>query len=344
MRTLNLSTRLALLIAILVALVPFQSVKTLANWGTSSIQDSKKVQDELYATFQKGMTGDANARKAANEAGKEFLQKFPDEKDPRTKEIKEWMALYAADMQGVEVLVNVYKAKKYADAFRVGKQVLATDPENVKVLTALGYAGLPAASSGDASPTADSITYAKKAIQLIESGKAPVDWKPFASKEETLAWLNYSLGVMVLRASPSEALVHFLKAAQIEGAPKKDPVVYHYIAVLYNQEFDKQRNEFKSTYEGKPETPDSKIALEKVSKTVDLIIDAYARAISYTNASPQLKQTYQQQETEWTKNLAELYKSRHNGSDAGLKDLIATIQSKPLPGQPSPSLAPMATP
>jgi tetratricopeptide (TPR) repeat protein len=252
------------------------------------------------------------------------------------------MAAYA-DTQGVEVLVNVYKAKKYAEAFQIGKQVLETDPDNIKILTALGYAGMPAASTGDNTLTSDAITYAKKAIQLIEGGKKPANWKPFASRDETLGWLNYSLGVMVLRSSPSDSIGYLTKAAQLEGAPKRDPVVYYYLAVLYGQVFEKQRAAFKDSYEGKPETPESKVALEKVGSVVDLIIDAYARAISYTDASPLLKQTYQQQEVDWLKKLSELYKSRHNGSDAGLKEMISGIQSKPLPGQQS-SLVPMAMP
>lgn len=343
MKTFINRINLALLIAIFFLPAQAHTISTQALSIASALQDSRKSQDELFATFKKGMTGDANARKASNEAGKEFVQKDPEGKDPRTKEIKDWMATYATDMQGVEVLNNVYKAKKYAEAFQIGKQVLVTDPENLKILTALGYAGMPAAAGGDSSLTTDAIGYAKKAIQLIESGKAPIDWKPFAGKDETLGWLNYSLGVMVLRTAPSDAIRYLGKAAQFEGAPKKDPVVYYYLAVLYGQDFEKKRTEYKTTYEGKPETPESKAALEKVSSVVDLIMDAYARAISYTDANPQLKQTYQQQEIEWMKQLTELYKSRNKGSDAGLKEMIATIQLKPLPGQET-SLAPLKLP
>jgi hypothetical protein len=343
MKTLTYRIALALSIAIFCLPAHALAATTHSRSIGRALQDSKKTQDELYATFKKGLTGDANAKKAANEAGKEFVQKDPEGKDPRTKEIKEWMTTYAADMQGIEVLVNVYKAKKYDDAFQIGKQVLVADPDNIKILTALGYAGMPAAAAGDSRFTADAISYAKKAIQLIGSGKAPIDWKPFSGKDETLGWLNYSLGVMVLRTAPSESIGYLVKAGQFEGAPKKDPVVYYYLAVLYGQDFEKQRTAYKATYEGKPETPESKVALEKVSSVVDLIIDAYARAISCTDASPQLKQTYQTQEIDWTKKVTELYKSRHNGSDSGLKEMIATIQLKPMPGQQT-SLAPMTLP
>lgn len=343
MKTLIYRINMALWIALIFLSVHANTVSTHAHSNITAIQDSNKSQDELYATFKKGMTGDAKERKASNDAGQAFVQKDPEGKDPRTKEIKDWMVIYAADMQGVEVLNNVYKTKKYAEAFQIGKQVLATDSENIKILTALGYAGMPAAAGGDSSLTIDAIGYAKKAIQLIESGKAPIDWKPFSGKDETLGWLNYSIGTMVIRTAPGDALGYLVKAAQFEGAPKKDPVVYYYLAVLYGQDFEKQRAGFKASYDGKPETPESKAALEKVSNVVDLLMDAYARAISYTNANPQLKQTYQQQEVEWMKKLTELYKYRHNGSDAGLKEMIANIQLKPIPGQES-SLAPLTLP
>jgi hypothetical protein len=142
---------------------------------------------------------------------------------------------------------------------------------------------------------------------------------------------------------PDEAISHLKKAAQYEGASKQDPRVYYYLAALYGQGFEKQRSEYKTNYEGKAETPESKAVLAKVSTVVDLIIDAYARAIAYTNSSPQHKQAFQQQEAEWTNKLTELYKSRHDGSDAGLKEMIAGIRSKPLPGQQV-SMTPLGMP
>lgn len=289
-----------------------------------AMQDSKKIKHDLYETFEKNRAGDAIALKTAYEAGKEYLQKFPDEKDPHVKEIREWIALYG--------LAKVYKEKKYDEAFEAGKYVLSSDAENIRILTALGYAGMQSAAAGNGEFIADATVHAKKAIQLIESGKTPVDWKPFAGKDETLGWLNYSIGVMVLKA-PGDASGFLVKAAQYEGAPKNNPVLYYYLASSYSQTFEKERSDYKAKYEGKEETPESKAALEKVGATVDLIIDAYARAIAYVNVNPQYQQGFQLQQTEWTTKLTELYKSRHNSSDAGLKEMIADIRTKPLPGR-----------
>ena len=301
------------------------------------IQDSGKSKTDLYGIFKKGQAGDGTARRAAYEAATEFLKRYPDEKDPRTAELKDWVARFEIELRGVDVLISVYRDKKYAEAFQLGKQVLGTDPDNIKVLTALGYAGMPAAATGNNELTAEAIVYARKAIQLIETGKTPADWKPFAGRDETLGWLNYSIGVMILKTMPKDAIVHLGRAARYDGAPKQDPRVYYYMAVLYGQDFDKQRAEYKASYEGKTETPESKAALAKVSAIVDLMIDSYARAIAYTNANPQLKQMFQQQESEWTTKITEFYKSRHDGSDAGLRELIADIRTKPLPGQPAPA-------
>lgn len=340
MRTLIRHSISALFMALIVLAAHANCSAATSPSSNIAPQDSKKV---LYDTFSKGMAGDAAARKSAYEAGKEYLQKYPDEKDPRTKEIKEWITLYEADMSGGQVLNYIYRDKKYAEAFQLGKQVLLTDPENIRILTALGYAGMPAAATGGNDLTPDAIAYAKKAMQLIESGKAPSDWKPFAGRDETLAWLNYSLGVMVLRTMPNDAITYLGKAAQFEGAPKQDPRVYFYLANLYGQDIDKQRSDYKANFEGKTETAESKAALAKIGTVVDLIIDSYARAIAYTNVSPQLKQMFQQQEVDWTNKLTEFYKFRHDGSDAGLSEFIANIRSKPLPGQQgSTTLSPIA--
>ena len=54
--------------------------------------------------------------------------------------------------------------------------MLADEPENLKVLIDLAYAGY---ASKNPAFSADAITYAKKAMQLIEAGKAPETWDPY---------------------------------------------------------------------------------------------------------------------------------------------------------------------
>ena len=226
----------------------------------------------------------------------------------------------------------VYDKKEYAKAFELGKQVLADEPDNVKVLMDLSYAGYLAATSKVDTFSADSLVYAKKAIQLLQSGAVPDIWTPYTNKDEALSYLNNTIGVLTLPKNASEALPYFLKAGQLEGKLKKQSITYVYIAEAYQTgPYEKLSAEYTRLYQGKDETPESKLALENINQVVDRIIDAYARAVSLAASEPANQSKQKVMDA-----LTNLYKYRHNQSDVGLTDLIATVMSKPLPPQPTP--------
>ena len=63
---------------------------------------------------------------------------------------------------------------------RAAKEVLADEPDNLTAPIAIGYGGyVLALNAKNESGNAEAITYAKKAIQLIESGKTLENWSPF---------------------------------------------------------------------------------------------------------------------------------------------------------------------
>jgi hypothetical protein len=236
----------------------------------------------------------------------------------------------------------VYDKKDYAKAFELGKQVLADEPDNVKVLMDLTYAGYLAFTSKVETFSADTLVYGKKAIQLIQAGTVPESWAPYANKDEALGYLNNAIGVLTMPKSASEALPYLLKAAQLEGKLKKQPITYGYIGDAYQSgPYDKLSAEYKQLYLGKDETPESKLALENINQVVDRMIDAYARAVALSGTDA----AYQSRKTAWMETLTTWYKYRHNQSDAGLTDLIAAVMSKPLPPEPTPlTTLPAATP
>jgi hypothetical protein len=334
---------LSLMAATLLLSVPAQGAATHALMNAQDNSKDAKAKTELFEKFRANSTGDLNKQKSAYEAGKEYLQKYPSETDPNNKQIKEWIALYESELRGVDVLNKVYKDSKYTEALQLGKPILAVDPNNIKVLTALGYAGLYTAAAG-ATDNTEPIGYAKKAVQLIEAGGAPTDWKPFKSKDETLGWLNYALGLMTARTAPAEAIGYFTKAAMFEGAPKNDPSVYYYLAALHEQEYQDMSDNYAKTYAGKAETNDSRAAMEKILSKMDLIVDAYARAIAYMDATPENTKRFEGQRAGWMEKLTTYYKFRNNKSDAGLKEMISGIRTKPLPGQPAPATSVPLTP
>ena len=63
---------------------------------------------------------------------------------------------------------------------------------------------------------------------------------------------------------------------------------------------------------------------------MDRIIDAYARAIASAGRDPKTEQSRK----EWTAQMLNYYKFRHENSDAGMKEFIDAALQKPLPPKP----------
>ncbi|HSD45729.1 MAG TPA: hypothetical protein VLB87_03870, partial [Pyrinomonadaceae bacterium] len=89
---------------------------------------------------------------------------------------------------------------------------------------------------------------------------------------------------------------------------------------------------YQTNFANKPETPESKAALEKLGVVMDRIVDAYARAIATAATDPKTEQSRK----DWTAQLSNYYKFRHGGSDAGMTEFIANALQKPLPPRPQP--------
>jgi hypothetical protein len=283
-----------------------------------------------YAEFRANFKTDQNK---AYDLAKKYLAcpAEPGEETIRNYLQNTFVAVIEKARRTPKVTELVYDKRDYPKAFELGRQILAEDPNNVKVLMDLAYAG--AANAKVDTYSAESLGYAKKAIQLIESGTAPEVWVPYANKEDALGYLNNAVGVLTLQKNPAEALPYLLKAAQLEGKLKKQPFVYGLIGDAYQTgPYDKLFSEYQAKYAGKDETPESKLALENVNQVIDRMIDAYARAVSLSGTDAANAAS----KKAWMETLTTWYKYRHNQSDAGLTDLIAQVMSKPLPPEPTP--------
>jgi hypothetical protein len=317
------------------------AAKSLLSMSDTVIQDQCTEENKTawYAAFRADFKTD---QAKAYEAAKKYLTACSTEDTQISQYLKKFVAAYDKEYRKVRLPQLIYNDKKYPEAFALGKELLAEEPDNVKVLVDLGYAGYLAATTNNKSFTADAINYAKKAIQLIESGKTVDNWAPFGNKDEALAYLNYSIGVLTLPQDATSALTYLIKAAQYESNLKKLPFTYAYIAGAYETgPYAKQSADYKTTFGGKDETPESKLALANVNQIVDRMIDAYARAVAAAGSDPK----FQTNKPEWVESLATWYKYRHQ-SDAGMNELVASVLSKPLPPEPTPltSLPAASTP
>lgn len=331
--TMKLHSKLFVMGAVLVVLIP---ATTAAQTAPAAPTDpcTAEAKNALYTKFLANRTGPtaenaASDQEVALKTAKEYKKLCPaDESDP-AQFMAKWAAKYEVQAPRIKFL-SAYDNKKYAEMFSLGTIVLAADPNYVRAYVLLGIVGYVASVAGNNSHNAESLPYAKKAIALLEAGQTPDDWKPYAGKDDALAWLNYSIGHS-LKASPKEALPYLLKAARYEGIFKTNPLTYVGIAEAYELGYYAKQEEDYKQYTGKDESPEQRLALQNIFQTADRIIDAYARAIALAGTDPKF-----QQSKLWKEAVTDLYKFRNNGSDAGLTALLAGIQQKPLPEIPSP--------
>jgi hypothetical protein len=83
------------------------------------------------------------------------------------------------------------------------------------------------------------------------------------------------------------------------------------------------------------------LALANINQLVERMIDGYARAVFLAGSDAQ----FAKQKPVWMDSLTTWYKYLHNGSDAGMNELVAGITSKPLPPEPTPLTSlPASTP
>ena len=315
--------------------------RTMLSQPDTLVQDqcTQENKDAWYAAFRESFKTDPVK---AYDSAKKYLTACSTEDTQITQYLKKWVGAYDKENRKVLLPQLLFKDKKYPEAFTLGKEILTDEPENLTVLIDLGYGGYLAATAKNNSFKADAINYAKKALQLIDSGKTVDNWYPFGNKGEALAYLNYSIGALTLPQDPSSALSYLIKAAQFESDLKKLPFFYAYIAGAYENGPYAKLSEAYKVYANKDETPESKLALANINQVVDRMIDAYARAVATAGTDPK----YQAAKPEWVEGLAQWYKYRHDKSDAGMNELVASILTKPLPPEPTPltSLPPSATP
>ena len=293
-------------------------------------QCTDEIKTPLYADFTKYRTTEPPK---AYDAAKKWLAACPAEEGAIPTYLKKWVVAYDKENRKFRLNDLFVRQGKYAEAIPLAKEILAEEPDNVAPLIAIGYGGyVLAARAKNTSGNAEALDHSKKAIQEIESGKAPESWLPFKSKDDALGYLYYSVGYLQQTTNPTESLASFIKAAQFEGDIKKGSPTYAIIANAYENEYAKQSAEYQKNFKDKTETPESKLAAENINQIVDRIIDALARAVAVagTDANAQAAKA------QWLARLTELYKFRHNQSDAGLNEMIASVLSKPLPPKPTP--------
>ena len=309
-------------------LAAFMAVSLAAFGGVAIAQETDDpAKIEIYKRFVDNRIPNPGA---AYQAARDYLQKYTKDKDQYTDYLTKWIAAYERD-ERKRKLPGFINEKNFAEAYATGAKILSDEPDYLRAQIDLGYAGYLASSAKNDTYNTQALGYARKAIQAIESGKAPTEWAPFKGKDDTLAYLNYAVGFLTLKTTPDQAIDSLLKAAQYESEIKKTPSTYYFLAVAYEAGPYKTLSEaYQKEFADKPETPASKAALEKLGVVMDRIVDAYARAIATAGTDPKTEASRK----DWLSAMTTYYKFRHNNTDAGIKEFIDAALQKPLPPKP----------
>ena len=291
--------------------------------------DSEALNDS-YQKFRKDYRGNPDQQKAASQAGKEIVTKFSDcnEEDQKriTVFVKGWLEKYDAaliEFQCVDAVNN-----SPLKAFDACQPFMAKDPESLRTNLLLAAAGVTNLNKGDDKFRAETLRVARKSLDLMATGRKVDNWILGGSQSEAEGTLQYFSGQLILDSSPTEALDAFRKAARSTSTYSRDPQTYRAIGqIVYKTEIKKQVEDYNQTCAGKDSTPECEALRAKLDSSVDVVIDAYARAIALSKDRPENAQLAAALKPD----LVTFYKQRHDNSDAGLDQLIADILSKPMP-------------
>lgn len=343
----KLTTSLSILTIVAMLALPVAARNSIAQ-PDNSVQDqcTQQAKEALYKTFLDNRQAD---QAKAYDAAKKHLACPAGEATEASQKIidylKKWVTAYEEGSKKIKCRQLLYNDQKYVEAYALCKEILAAEPENLKVLVDLGASGYLVGPLNNPGLSADAVTYATKALQLLDAGKTLDNWEPLTGKEVAVAYLNYTIGTLTLQKDPGAALKNLLKAAQFETPLKKSPYTFAYIAGAYETgPYAKLSEEYTRLYKDKDETPESKLALANIHQIVDRMIDGYARAVALAGSDTK----FTAQKPVWQEALTTWYKFRNADKTDGLNELLAGILSKPLPPEPTPltvlPAAPAATP
>src|SRR5918999_5143175 len=155
--------------------IPIAAQNTAAPANASAPQDgcTQEAKEANYKIFRETLKTD---QPKANEAAKKYLAcpaaATPTEGETKIIEyLKRWTKLYEEGSKKNRLTQLLYVDKKYDEAFALGREILAAEPEYVKAVVDLGANGYLVAPLKNDQLTTDAIQYARKGLQLLESGK-----------------------------------------------------------------------------------------------------------------------------------------------------------------------------
>lgn len=286
----------------------------------STFAQDNKAKAELFGKIAKlTQTKKPDDQEKAYGLSKDFLAQYGKDNDDQVKKIRDFVDKYK-----ISAFNKKLDEVKIAEAIAIGKEILAQEPENTYVVINLAYGGYDALlKKKDKSFAADSISYAKQALSLMEAGKLPASFEPFKNRDEATALMYYVIGSFTIDTDPQEAAKYFYKSLQFESPIKTTSYPYYAIAYGYEKAYEKMAKSYQTKINNK--APESELIedQQKLEKAAKMMLDAYARAVkaAETDNNPS--------KAAWKQRFDEIYKYV-NQSDSGSAEYLNTIMTKPI--------------
>jgi hypothetical protein len=288
------------------------------------------------ALYQKFLDNRPTKPEVAYEVAKEYLQQYAANApadDKYVDYLKKWVGKYEKQ-QRRQKLIEFLSANKVNEAFAAAKQVLQDYPDDAGLLYDLARTGITAAGGNNHTNDADTLAYAKQALQALQSGKNFNPDQPLteAARNENIGFLSLGVGMLTAKSSPNEAVDSLMNAAKLEGSAKRNPLTYGLLAEIYDTVYytpvsDQYTKDCKTEEQAK--TPACTEMKPRVEAAADHLLDALAHALALANL-PENKSRFESYQSGWMETLTTLYKYRHQNSDAGMKEFVEGINAKPL--------------
>lgn len=282
----------------------------------------------------------------AMELAKAYLEKFP------TGKYADYLKNKWIPGMNPFFFNKAVESKNVAEIIRIGKEVLAHDPDNLDYLTALVVQIRTLelfATPANFAHAAEATDFAGRAIRLIEAGKTPTGADPQKfNKNVTLAYLHQTLAVIYDHdKNVDKALAEYESAAVLEPA---NAAYFFHCGRIHNdryaanaQKYDAAQKKVDAIPEAerkaadpKPEVKaaldEAKAALAAVNGQADAVINCWARFLGLTVEKNPWGATRAQIEKAFT----DLYKYRHNDSTEGMQKLIDDNRTSPTPVKMTP--------
>lgn len=303
-----------------------------ASAGAGAQQACKRrIADPLYRQFESSRGSDTAS---ATMFARQYLRLCTDSTQA-TRMVRDYLAaIERADsarlaaeerrQRRAELADLIVHQKNFPAAFESGAKLLAEDSTDLEVLTNLAYAGFLALQSQNRTFDSLAIEYADRAIAHLEAGRVREAWQPFASRDETLAWMYFANGTLLYDTRPADAVKPLYKATTFETSLKQDAALHYVLASAYEAGvYIPMARAYRETYAGKPVSAAQKQAKADVDVVMDRLIDLYAHAVAYASAEDPNRPA-------WLARLTQYYKARHGGKDAGLQAVIDRARTTPV--------------